>query len=164
MRPLVATPNRPIILPERYAEELTRIADHIGILIVAPQDAIAALETTYTSTVDEEDGTATLRISGDADDPRIAVDRMLRSEGARKADVVYADLDLTQPCEGTIDTLRRNGFSLAGLLHAGHGGRDWLRLQRPQVAYELNELQIADEVGQWLLGRVQADLADVTAG
>ncbi|MSO96347.1 MAG: hypothetical protein EXQ81_11260 [Thermoleophilia bacterium] len=161
-RPLADASQRPIHLPERYRAELERIADHIGIGIAEPDGSLTPLGVTLDSAVDVEDSSSCLSISGPLDDPQGTIDQMLRSEGARKADVVFVDLDLSQPSDIAIEHLRLNGFFLAGLLHAGHAGRDWLRLQRPQADFELDKVQIADETGLWLFDRIQQDLADVS--
>ena len=57
--------------------------------------------------------------------------------------------------------LREQGFFLSGLLHAGPGGRDWLRLQRPQAPVEVESLALAGERGQWLLERILDDRREV---
>jgi len=78
------------------------------------------------------------------------------------ADVVYADDDLTVLADATVDALRESGFFLSGLLHAARGGRDWLRLQRPQAPTQTAGLHLEGETGQWLLERVLADRATVS--
>jgi hypothetical protein len=56
--------------------------------------------------------------------------------------------------------LRERGFYLAGLIPAGRNGRDWIRLQRPQSAADLDGIRIVPE-GAWLLEQVLADRASV---
>jgi len=50
---------------------------------------------------------------------------------------------------------------LSGFIHAGPGGRDWLRLQCLQTPVEVESLALAGERGQWLLNRILEDRRDV---
>ena len=89
--------------------------------------------------------------------------RMLWSDDGRRAETLYADLDLTCDCEAALVTLRSQGFYLSGLIHAGRDGRDWLRLQRPQAQADLEQLHVEGDFAAWLLDAVLADRASVSS-
>ena len=85
----------------------------------------------------------------------------MRSEVARKSAVLYADVDLAVPGDDVVDALCAQGFFLSGFIHAGLGGRDWLRLQCLQAPAEVESLALAGARGQWLLDRILEDRRDV---
>ena len=140
--------------PERYAKVVHRLGAEAGFAF-APGRGIEPLELTDQLTYVSEGDTALIHISGDLDPAR--VERMLWSEEARQAGTLYADLDLACPNDAALDTLRHEGFFLSGLVVAGRGGRDWLRLQRPQDAADMDAIHLEGETANWLLDQVLAD-------
>ena len=90
-----------------------------------------------------------------------AVEREFWAEDARRAETLYVDLDLTFDCSDAIEMLRDRGFYLSGLIPAGRDGRDWLRMQRPQAAADIDGIRLLPEA-RWLLDEVLADRASVT--
>jgi hypothetical protein len=156
--PLAVTPRMHVALPALYADVLQRIADNAGLEVVAPQGAVP-LELSEEIVFFKEGLSATLYVSGGADPQRL--ERMLWSDDGRRAETLYADLDLTCDCEAALDTLRSQGFYLSGLVHAGRDGRDWLRLQRPQAQADLEQLHVEGDFAAWLLDAVLADRASV---
>ena len=151
---------RAVHLPEPYADDLRCLYAHVGLEVVHPDPAAGACPVPEDVVLAGEDGTARLWLSGDHD--HHAVERALRGDGGRLADVVYADVDLSVPAGATVAALRESGFFLSGLLVAARGGRDWLRLQRPQGPTQTEGLHLEGEVGQWLLERALADRATVS--
>jgi hypothetical protein len=99
-------------------------------------------------------------LSGELDATR--VERMLWSEEARQAGTLYADIDLSCPNDAALQALRREGFYLAGLIPSGRGGRDWLRLQRPQDTADMDAIHLEGETANWLLAEVLADRDSVS--
>jgi len=158
--PLVATPQIGVALPALYADTLQRIAANAGLEIIAPQGAVP-LELSEDIVFSAEGLSANLYVSGGADPQRL--ERMLWSDDGRRAETLYADLDLTCDCEAALDTLRSQGFYLSGLIHAGRDGRDWLRLQRPQAQADLEQLHVEGDFAAWLLDAVLADRASVSS-
>ncbi len=151
--------ERSIAAPTVYRDDLARLFAHLDLVAVGFDSAAVPAIVPDAVHAEAEDGTAQLWLSG----PQNAheLDRRLRSEGARLADVLYADVDLTLPADDGVAVLRDNGFFLAGLVNAGRDGRDWLRLQRPQADAQITDLQLEGEVGQWLLECVLADRESV---
>lgn len=151
--PVTGERARGIIPPAPYVDEVRRLISHIGLEpesaeqspVPVPDQAVA----------DPEDGTARLWLSGPADTH--ALDRALRADVARAADVLFADVDLGVESDAAVAALNERGFFFAGVSHAGLGGRDWLRLQRPQADVETERLQLEGETGRWLLERILAD-------
>ncbi len=160
-RSLREAPERPLAFPTRYADELHALAAHVGIVVREADPRAQPLPVTAAFARDEEDDTACLRVSGEMLGDRRELQRLLRSEVARQSAVLYADVDLTTPSDAAVTALREQGFFLSGLLHAGPGGRDWLRLQRPQAPVEVESLALAGERGQWLLERILDDRREV---
>ena len=142
---LVGTP------PTRYAAALERLAGDAGFAF-APTD-VAPLELPGELTYYSEGNVAVLHVSGEPE----GVERTLRSEDGRRAGTLYADVDLACADDAVIDLLRGEGFFLSGLIVRGRAGRDWLRLQRPQDAADLDEIHLEGETANWLLGEVLAD-------
>jgi len=147
--------ERSIAAPTVYRDELARLFEHLGLVAVGVDSAAVPAIVPDAVHAEVEDGTAQLWLSGPQDAHEL--DRRLRSEGARLADVLYADVDLTLPADDGVAVLRDNGFFLAGLVNAGRDGRDWLRLQRPQADAQITDLHLEGEVGRWLLECVLAD-------
>ncbi|MSO47116.1 MAG: hypothetical protein EXQ67_03405 [Thermoleophilia bacterium] len=158
--PLAKTPRIHVALPALYADVLQRIANNAGLEIVAPQDAVP-LELSEDIAFSKEGLSANIYVSGGADPQRL--ERMLWSDDGRRAETLYADLDLTCDCEAALHTLRSQGFYLSGLIHAGRDGRDWLRLQRPQAQADLEQLHVEGDFAAWLLDAVLADRASVSS-
>jgi hypothetical protein len=156
-RSLLDAPERGLALPGVYAAELAELAGHLGIVVRDPDADAEPLAVPAEFAPDDEDGTACLRISGETLGGIRELQRLLRGEVAREAAVLYADVDLTIPGDAAVAALRDQGFFLSGLIHAGPGGRDWLRLQRPQAAVEVDALAFAGERGQWLRDRILDD-------
>ena len=153
--------DRPTITgapPERYAKTLHRLAADGGFAF-APVRGAAPLDLPEELTYYSEGNVTLIHVSGEGD-PK-ALERMLWSEEARRAGSLYADIDLSCPSDAAIELLRREGFYLSGLVHAGRGGRDWLRLQRPQDAADLDGIHLEGETANWLLEQVLADRASV---
>lgn len=157
---LGAPAPRCVHLPAPYADDLRRLYGHVGLAVAEPDPAAVPCVVPEGAVYEGEDGTARLWLSGDHD--QHAVERALRGEGGRLADVVYADVDLAAPAASTVAALRESGFFLSGLLVTGRGGRDWLRLQRPQGSAQTDGLHLEGETGQWLLERVLADRSTVS--
>lgn len=152
--PLVDEPRIVGAPPERYAKALHRIAKDGGFAFVPVRDAeplAVPEELTYQS----EGNVTLLHVSGEPA-PK-ALERLLWSEEARRAGSLYADLDLSCLSDAAVDTLLGEGFFLAGLIHAGLAGRDWLRLQRPQDAADFDALHLEGETANWLLDAILAD-------
>lgn len=160
-RSLREGPERALALPDRYADELRTLAEHVGVAARAPDPSAEPLPLPAAFVGDGEDDTAYLRISGDSWGGPRGLQRMLRSEVARGSAVLYADLDLAVPSDDAVDALCGQGFFLSGFIHAGPGGRDWLRLQCLQAPAEVDSLALAGERGQWLLDRILEDRRDV---
>jgi len=152
--------ERSITAPTVYRDELARLFEHLGLVAVGADSAAVPAIVPDAVHAEVEDGTAQLWLSGPQDAHELG--RLLRSEGARLADVLYADVDLTLPADNGVAVLRDNGFFLAGLVHAGRDGRDWLRMQRPQADAQITDLQLEGEVGRWLLECVLADRESVS--
>ncbi|MGI9187912.1 MAG: hypothetical protein ACR2J9_10435 [Gaiellales bacterium] len=157
--PLATQPTISGAAPERYAKAIKRIATEAGFAIVAPRGP-APLELTDQLTYYAEGDVALIHISGEVDSGR--VERMLWSEEARQSGTLYADLDLSCPNPTALDMLRGEGFFLAGLIASGRGGRDWLRLQRPQDAADMDAIHLEGETANWLLDEVLADRDSVS--
>lgn len=157
---LGAAAPRAVHLPAPYADDLRRLYGHLGLALGDPDPSAEPCPVPDDVELEGEDGTARLWLSGDHD--HHALERVLRGDGGRLADVVYADVDLTVPAGATVEALRESGFFLSGLLHAARGGRDWLRLQRPQAPTQTAGLHLEGDTGQWLLERVLADRATVS--
>lgn len=145
--------------PERYAKVLKRLATEAGFAI-EPVRGADPLELTDHLTYSAEGDVALIHISGDLDPSR--VERMLWSEEGRQAGTLYADLDLSCPNDAALETLRREGFFLSGLITSGRGGRDWLRLQRPQDTADMEAIHLEGETASWLLDQVLADRDSVS--
>ena len=64
--------------------------------------------------------------------------------------------------DAALDALRHEGFFLAGLIASGRGGRDWLRLQRPQDTADMDAIHLEGETANWLLDEVLADRESVS--
>lgn len=144
--------------PEQYAPVLTRLAADAGFAFVAADGIDPAVLTDELMHYSERNVTV-IHVSGTHDPHRL--ERMLWSEEARQAGTLYADIDLACPDDAAIELLRREGFYLAGFVHAGRAGRDWLRLQRPQDAADLEAIHLEGETAAWLLEQVLADRASV---
>ena len=157
--PLVEQPTIAGAAPERYAKVLKRLATEAGFTIV-PTRGAEPLELADQLTYSAEGDVAFIHISGDLDPSR--VERMLWSEEGRHAGTLYADLDLSCPNDTALETLRHEGFFLAGLIASGRGGRDWLRLQRPQDAADMDGIHLEGETANWLLDQVLADRDSVS--
>jgi hypothetical protein len=155
--PLAASPVLTAALPAQYADVLRQIANDAGYAIVDPS-SVEPLEVDGLPTYWKQAGSATIWVS-DARDLR-AVEHRLWTDEAREAGTLFVDLDLSFDCDAAIAMLRERGFYLAGLIPAGRNGRDWIRLQRPQSAADLDGIRIVPE-GAWLLEQVLADRASV---
>jgi len=160
-RSLSEGPDRALALPDRYAAELRTLAEHVGVVVRAPDPSVQPLNGPAEFAGDDEDDTVYLRISGDTWGGRRALQRALRSEVARRSAVLYADVDLAVPGDDVVEALWAQGFFLSGFIHAGLGGRDWLRLQCLQAPAEVESLALAGARGQWLLDRILKDRRDV---
>ena len=155
--PLAASPVLTAALPAQYADVLRQIATDAGYVIVDPGD-VEPLEVDGLPTYWKQAGSATIWVS-DALDLR-AVEHRLWTDEAREAGTLFVDLDLSFDCDAAIAMLRERGFYLAGLIPTGRNGRDWIRLQRPQSAADLDGIRVVPE-GAWLLEQVLADRASV---
>jgi anti-sigma regulatory factor (Ser/Thr protein kinase)/N-acetylglutamate synthase-like GNAT family acetyltransferase len=157
--PLVDEPAIHGAAPERYAKAIKRLATEAGFTLVSTREA-EPLELTDHLTYSAEGDVALIHISGELDPTR--VERMLWSEEARQAGTLYADLDLSCAHHTSLETLRHEGFFLAGLMPSGLGGRDWLRLQRPQDSADMDGIHLEGETANWLLEQVLADRNSVS--
>ena len=157
--PLVEHPTISGMPPERYARVITRLATEAGFTITPVRDA-TPLELTEQLEYSAEGDVTFLYLSGELDATR--VERMLWSEEARRAGTLYADIDLSCPNDAALEALRREGFYLAGLIPSGRGGRDWLRLQRPQDTADMDAIHLEGETANWLLDEVLADRESVS--
>jgi hypothetical protein len=137
---------------------LQRIADDAGYAIVAPDGAEPA-GVEDAPIYWKQAGSEFVYVSGQHD--LRAVEREFWAEDARRAETLYVDLDLTFDCSEAIEMLRERGFYLSGLIPAGRDGRDWLRMQRPQAAADIDGIRLLPEA-RWLLDEVLADRASVT--
>ncbi len=155
--PLAASPVLTAALPAQYADVLRQIANDAGYAIVDPSK-VEPLEVDGLPTYWKQAGSATIWVS-DARDLR-AVEHRLWTDEAREAGTLFVDLDLSFDCDAAIAMLRERGFYLAGLIPTGRNGRDWIRLQRPQSAADLDGIRVVPE-GAWLLEQVLADRASV---
>jgi hypothetical protein len=156
--PLAASPVLTAILPEQYATVLQRIADDAGYAIVAPE-GVDPVGVEDAPVYWKQAGSEFVYVSGPHD--LRAVEREFWAEDARRAETLYVDLDLTFDCSEAIEMLRERGFYLSGLIPAGRDGRDWLRMQRPQAAADIDGIRLLPEA-RWLLDEVLADRASVT--
>jgi N-acetylglutamate synthase-like GNAT family acetyltransferase len=157
--PLVEHPAISGTPPERYAKVTERIATEAGFTIESARDA-TPLELTEQLEYSAEGDVTFIYLSGELDATR--VERMLWSEEARQASTLYADIDLSCPNDAALEALRREGFFLAGLIPSGRGGRDWLRLQRPQDTADMDAIHLEGETANWLLAEVLADRDSVS--
>ena len=155
--PLVPSPVLTATLPAHYADVAQQIAEEAGYVIAAP-GAVEPVEIDSAPTYWKQAGSATIHVSG----PRNlrALERKLWTDEARAAGTLLVDLDLSFPCDEAVELLRERGFYLAGLIPTGRGGHDWLRLQRPQAAADIDGIRVVPE-GAWLLEQVLADRASV---
>ena len=156
--PLAASPVLRATLPEQYATVLQRIADEAGYAIVAPAGAEPA-GVEDAPVYWKQAGSEFVYVS-DPHDLR-AVEREFWAEDARRSETLYVDLDLAFDCSAVIEMLRERGFYLSGLIPAGRNGRDWLRMQRPQAAADIDGIRLLPDA-RWLLDEVLADRASVT--
>lgn len=156
--PFDASPVLTATLPEQYAAVLQRIADEAGYAIVAP-DGAEPVGVEGAPVYWKQAGSEFVYVSGPHD--LRAVEREFWAEDARRAETLYVDLDLTFDCSEAIEMLRERGFYLSGLIPAGRDGRDWLRMQRPQAAADIDGIRLLPEA-RWLLDEVLADRASVT--
>ena len=156
--PLAASPVLTATLPEQYAAVLRRIAEEAGYAIVAPDGADPA-GVEDAPIYWKQAGSEFVYVSGQHD--LRAVEREFWAEDARRAETLYVDLDLTFDCSDAIEMLRDRGFYLSGLIPAGRNGRDWVRMQRPQAAADIDGIRLLPEA-RWLLDEVLADRASVT--
>ena len=156
--PLAASPVLRATLPEQYATVLRRIADEAGYAIVAPAGAEPA-GVEDAPVYWKQAGSEFVYVS-DPHDLR-AVEREFWAEDARRSETLYVDLDLAFDCSAVIEMLRERGFYLSGLIPAGRNGRDWLRMQRPQAAADIDGIRLLPDA-RWLLDEVLADRASVT--
>ena len=156
--PLAASPVLAATLPEQYATVLQRVADDAGYAIVAPDEADPA-DVEDAPIYWKQAGSEFVYVSGPHD--LRAVEREFWAEDARRAETLYVDLDLAFDCSAAIEMLRERGFYLSGLVPAGRNGRDWLRMQRPQAAADIDGIRLLPEA-RWLLDAVLADRASVT--
>jgi len=157
--PLVEHPTISGMPPERYARVITRLATEAGFTITPVRDAVP-LELTEQLEYSAEGDVTFIYLSGELDATR--VERMLWSEEARQAGTLYADIDLSCPNDAALEALRREGFYLAGLIPSGRGGRDWLRLQRPQDTADMDAIHLDGDIANWLLDEVLADRESVS--
>lgn len=157
--PLVEQPTISGAPPDRYADVIHRLASEAGFTI-SPAPGAVPLELTEHLEYSAEGDVTFIYLSGELDASR--VERMLWSEEARQAGTLYADIDLSCPNDAALEALRREGFFLAGLIVSGRGGRDWLRLQRPQDAADMDAIHLEGETANWLLDQVLADRASVS--
>jgi N-acetylglutamate synthase-like GNAT family acetyltransferase len=157
--PLVEHPTISGMPPERYARVITRLATEAGFTITPVRDA-TPLELTEQLEYSAEGDVTFIYLSGELDATR--VERMLWSEEARQAGTLYADIDLSCPNDAALEALRREGFYLAGLIPSGRGGRDWLRLQRPQDTADMDAIHLDGDIANWLLDEVLADRESVS--
>ena len=157
--PLVSQPTISGAPPERYAKVIKRLATEAGFTITPVRDA-TPLELTEQLEYSAEGDVTFIYLSGELDATR--VERMLWSEEARQAGTLYADIDLSCPNDAALQALRREGFYLAGLIPSGRGGRDWLRLQRPQDTADMDAIHLEGETANWLLAEVLADRDSVS--
>ena len=156
--PLHAAPVLTAFLPAQYAAVLQRIADEAGYRMVTPDEADPA-GVEDAPIYWKQAGSEFVYVSGPHD--LRAVEREFWAEDARRAETLYVDLDLTFDCSEAIEMLRERGFYLSGLIPAGRDGRDWLRMQRPQAAADIDGIRLLPEA-RWLLAEVLADRASVT--
>jgi anti-sigma regulatory factor (Ser/Thr protein kinase)/N-acetylglutamate synthase-like GNAT family acetyltransferase len=157
--PLVEQPTINGAAPERYAKVIKRLATEAGYTITSARGA-EPLELTEQLEYSTAGDVAFIYLSGELDASR--VERMLWSEEARQAGTLYADIDLSCPNAAALDALRHEGFFLAGLIASGRGGRDWLRLQRPQDTADMDAIHLEGETANWLLEQVLADRDSVS--
>ena len=156
--PLVDAPVLRGASPARYAPVIERLAGDAGFAF-APADGIGPAVLTDELMHYSERNVTVIHVSGTHDPHRL--ERMLWSEEARQAGTLYADIDLACPDDDAVELLRREGFFLAGFVHTGRAGRDWLRLQRPQDAADVEAIHVEGETAAWLLEQVLADRASV---
>lgn len=159
VKPLGEATPRPARVPAVYADAIHRLAEEAGIAFVDPV-GVQPLDLSQEIEYHDDEGNAFLRVSGDGEIGRL--ERMLWSDAARGAGTIYADLDLSCPCDEALAALRAQGFFLCGFRHFGHAGREWLRLQRLQDAAELEHIALESATAKWLLGEVLADRAAVS--
>ncbi|MGI9116925.1 MAG: ATP-binding protein [Gaiellales bacterium] len=153
------TGPRPARIPDRYVAAIGRLAGEAGIEFADPV-GLEPLDLSQEIEYRDEEGNAFLRVSGEGDLARL--ERMLWSDAAREASTIYADLDLTCDCDDALEALRGHGFFLCGFRHFGHGGREWLRLQRLQDQADLERIALEGETANWLFAEALADRDSVS--
>jgi GNAT superfamily N-acetyltransferase len=152
-------------LPQRYRDRLLETYEALGLAAPEPVKTATRQPGHVAIARENEGGVAVLTIGGWDDDLAEEAGAKTRTLLAEHVDVIYADLDLetTADPDSTVEALRAQGFSYAGLWLHGPGDHDYLRLQRLNCTQvELDAIVTASPAGDELVRYVLADLEQVS--
>jgi hypothetical protein len=153
-------PRRTVVLPERYADEISRIFGELDLdreLTDPGSTGQPVAHSQLTVAVEVPRSLATISVRAAGGDLADAVEHHRRLLTAQGVDIVHVELGLSDPhAAAAVEGLRERGFFYAGMIPEIRDG-DILRLQYLDVVIDTDIIELYSETAKRLLEFTLAD-------
>ncbi len=159
--PLVDPEPRTAYLPSKYADLLQAIYDELDFTLQRPEPAPVDLadESDLDLHINYKHRYALIVVREYGRDLDDQIEQMVADLDSEDLKVLYIDLPLDDPTTPrAAQVVRQLGFIFSGLMPFFHQERDYLRLQRPMVALDMDYIHVYSDLAKTIKQTVSEEL------